>query len=64
MVIIDDVTTTGGSSMIAVDAAQKSGAEVILGLSVVDRNEGAAETYAKRGIPFRAVFTARDFMNA
>ena len=64
VVIIDDVTTTGGSSMIAVDAAQKSGAEVILGLSVVDRNEGAAETYAKRNIPFRAVFTARDFMNS
>jgi orotate phosphoribosyltransferase len=64
VVIIDDVTTTGGSSMIAVDAAQKSGAEVILGLSVVDRDEGAAETYGKRDIPFRAVFSARDFLNS
>ena len=64
VVIIDDVTTTGGSSMIAVDAAQQSGAEVILGLSVVDRGEGAAECYGKRNIPFRAVFSARDFLNS
>jgi orotate phosphoribosyltransferase len=64
VVIIDDVTTTGGSSMIAVDAVQESGGEVILGLSVVDREQGAAETYGKRGIPFRAVFSAQDFLNS
>jgi orotate phosphoribosyltransferase len=64
VVIIDDVTTTGGSSMIAVDAVQESGAEVVLGLSVVDREQGAAETYGKRGIPFRAVFSAKDFLNS
>jgi orotate phosphoribosyltransferase len=64
VVILDDVTTTGGSSMIAVDAAQESGAEVVLGLSVVDREQGAAETYGRRNIPFRAVFSARDFLNA
>lgn len=62
VVIIDDVTTTGGSSMIAVDAVQESGAEVILGLSIVDREQGAAETYGKRNIPFRAIFSARDFL--
>ena len=62
VVIIDDVTTTGGSSMIAVDAAQESGAEVILGLSVVDREEGAEACYGKRNIPFEAVFSARDFL--
>src|SRR3954469_19441150 len=64
VVIIDDVTTTGGSSMIAVDAVQESGGEVVLGLSVVDREQGAAETYGKRNIPFRAIFSARDFLNA
>jgi len=64
VVIIDDVTTTGGSSMIAVDAVHEAGGEVILGLSVVDREQGAAETYGKRGIPFRAVFSARDFLNS
>jgi orotate phosphoribosyltransferase len=64
VVIIDDVTTTGGSSMIAVDAVHEAGGEVILGLSVVDREQGAAETYGKRNIPFRAIFSARDFLNA
>lgn len=62
VVILDDVTTTGGSSMIAVDAAQQSGAEVILGLSIVDRDEGASACYGKRNIPFEAVFSARDFL--
>jgi orotate phosphoribosyltransferase len=62
VVILDDVTTTGGSSMIAVDAVHEAGGEVILGLSVVDREQGAAETYGKRNIPFRAVFSARDFL--
>ena len=64
VVIIDDVTTTGGSSMIAVDAVQESGAEVVLGLSVVDRDQGAVETYGKRNIPFRAVFSAQDFLKS
>jgi orotate phosphoribosyltransferase len=64
VVIIDDVTTTGGSSMIAVDAVEESGAEVILGLSVVDREQGAAETYGKRNIPFRAIFSASDFLKS
>lgn len=64
VVIIDDVTTTGGSSMIAVDAVEESGGEVILGLSVVDREQGAAETYGKRNITFRAVFSASDFLKS
>ena len=64
VVILDDVTTTGGSSMIAVDAVEESGAKVVLGLSVVDREQGAAETYGKRNIPFRAVFSASDFLKS
>jgi orotate phosphoribosyltransferase len=64
VVILDDVTTTGGSAMIAVQAALDSGAKVILVLSVVDREEGAEEFYRQMGIPFEALFTARDFLNA
>jgi orotate phosphoribosyltransferase len=64
VVILDDVTTTGGSAMIAVDAAQEAGAKVILVLSVVDREEGAIELYGAKGIPFRALFLASEFMNS
>jgi orotate phosphoribosyltransferase len=62
--ILDDVTTTGSSAMIAVRAAQECGAKIILVLSVVDREEGAVEFYAQQGIPFKAMFNASDFLNS
>lgn len=64
VVILDDVTTTGESSMIAVRAAQSSGAKIILVLSIVDREEGADQLYQEQQIPFEAIFTARDFLNS
>jgi len=64
VVILDDVTTTGGSAMRAVDAARNAGAAVILVLSVVDRKEGATARYARENIPFDALFTADDFLNS
>ena len=62
VVILDDVTTTGGSAMEAVSAAREAGAQVVLVLSVVDREEGATEFYQKEGIPFAALFTASEFL--
>lgn len=64
VVILDDVTTTGESAKIAVDAATAAGANVVLVLSVVDRNEGATEFFAKHQIPFACLFTAEEFMKA
>lgn len=64
VVIIDDVTTTGESAMIAVWAAQKSGATVALVLSVVDRLEGAVDFYKRQDIPFAHLFTADEFLRA
>jgi orotate phosphoribosyltransferase len=64
VVILDDVTTTGGSAMIAVDAVKAAGANVLLVLSIVDREEGATEFYAKAGVPFDRLFTTSDFMGA
>jgi len=62
VVILDDVTTSGRSAMIAVKTAQNEGASVILVLAVVDREEGASEFYKKAGIPFRSLFRASEFM--
>src|SRR3990170_2987126 len=53
VVILDDVTTSGGSAMDAVRAATNAGANVTLVLAIVDRGEGAAELYASEGIPFK-----------
>jgi orotate phosphoribosyltransferase len=62
VVILEDVTTTGGSAMVAIEAAQKLGAKIVLVLSIVDREEGAAEFFKQAGIPFAALFTASEFL--
>ena len=64
VVILEDVTTSGGSAMDAVRAARAAGANVTLVLSIVDRGEGAADLYAREGIPFRALFRADEFLNS
>jgi orotate phosphoribosyltransferase len=62
VVIVEDVTTTGGSASTAVEAATAEGANVVLVLSIVDRLEGAVENFKNRGIAFQAIYTADEFM--
>lgn len=62
VVILDDVTTEGGSAMKAVVAAKEAGATVVLVLSLVDREEGAADLFAREGIPFAQLFKAGEFL--
>ena len=64
VVILDDVTTRGGSAMQAVKAVQGEGASVLLVLSVVDREEGAAEFYRNENVPFDSLFRVSEFMAA
>jgi orotate phosphoribosyltransferase len=64
VVIVEDVTTTGGSALQAVDAVQADGAAVVLVLTVVDRLEGATENFAALRLPFRSLFTADEFLKA
>ncbi len=62
VVIFDDVCTSGASAMVAAEACRASGAEVVQALAIVDRDEGAAELFAREGIPFKAWFTAAEFL--
>lgn len=64
VVVVEDVTTTGGSAIKAVEAVRESGGEVALVFTMVDRQEGAADTFRESGIAFRALFTAAEFLNA
>ena len=61
VVILEDVTTTGGSSLKAIEAVRAEGAIVERVIVVVDRLEGAAETFKAAGIPFTAILTTEDF---
>jgi orotate phosphoribosyltransferase len=61
-IILEDVTTTGGSAMQAVEEVRKAGGRVALVLSILDRGEGAAELYAAAGVPFKSLFRAEEFL--
>ncbi len=58
--IVDDVATTGGSSLQAVAAVEALGCKVARVVVVLDRLEGAAAAFAARGIDFQALVTIRD----
>lgn len=60
--ILEDVTTTGGSALQAVEAVRDAGATPVLVLTMVDRQEGAAESFAAAGVPFASLFTAAEFL--
>ena len=62
VVIIEDVTTKGGSSMQAIRAVRERGATVSRVISIVDRLEGAAENFVKEGIALTPIFTTRDLL--
>jgi orotate phosphoribosyltransferase len=61
VILIDDVTTSGGSVMKAVAAVRARKCNVKKVITIVDRLEGAAETFRREGIEFISFFTTRDF---
>lgn len=61
VVIVEDVVTTGGSSLLAIDRIQEYGCEVAAVAAIVDRMEGGAANFAARGITFRSLLTIEDF---
>ncbi|MFH1092520.1 MAG: orotate phosphoribosyltransferase [Candidatus Omnitrophota bacterium] len=61
VVIIDDVVTTGSSTIQAIEAVQKIGCKIVRVISVVDRSEGAKENIAKYKCNFESIFTKADF---
>jgi orotate phosphoribosyltransferase len=60
--LLEDVITTGGSSLRAVEALRAAGANVVGILALVDRNEGGAETISAAGLPFAALSQRSDYM--
>lgn len=61
VILVEDVTTTGGSVMRAVEQARQFGCTILKVVSVVDRLEGAGENFRAAGIKFESLFTWRDF---
>jgi orotate phosphoribosyltransferase len=62
VVIVEDVTTTGGSAIKAVDAVRDTGAEIVMVFTMVDREEGAAEAFGEAGLAFRSLYRAAEVL--
>lgn len=61
VVVLEDVTTTGGSAMKAIEAVRAAGGTIVSVVTVVDREEGAADTFAEARVPFVPILRASDF---
>jgi orotate phosphoribosyltransferase len=62
VVILEDVITTGGSTLKAVDKLRAAGAEVVGVVALVDRLEGGAEAVRGAGLPLLSICSRRDFL--
>jgi orotate phosphoribosyltransferase len=61
VVVVEDVTTTGGSALRAIDALRAEGAAVSDVVTVLDREEGASECFAGAAITLHALFRKSEF---
>jgi orotate phosphoribosyltransferase len=60
IVLLEDVATTGGQALEAVESLRESGAEVLGVIATIDRLEGARENVEAAGLRFDALFTKTD----
>jgi orotate phosphoribosyltransferase len=64
VVVVDDVITTGGSTLQAIEAIEEARGRVAFVIVLVDRQEGGRETIEKLGYRVFPIFTRADLMNA
>jgi len=64
VVVVEDVITTGGSALKAIEAVEAEGGEVIAVLSLVDREEGGREAIEARGYPVHAIVGVGELLKA
>jgi len=61
VVIVEDVVTTGGSSLRAIEHCEAAGLRVQRVLAIIDRLEGGREAFAQRGYELTTLLTIADF---
>jgi orotate phosphoribosyltransferase len=62
VVIIDDVVTTGGSTIQAIERARSEGLEVVKAVILIDRQEGGLENIREHVADVTAIITRDDLM--
>lgn len=59
--VLEDVVTTGGSALKAVERLREAGYGVKVVLGIVDRDCGGEELFATHGLDFKALFSISEF---
>lgn len=62
VVVVDDVITTGGSTLQAIDEIEKSGGQIAFVIALVDRQEGGRENIEARGYAVVSILTRADLV--
>lgn len=62
IVVIDDVATTGKAFLHSIDALARDGLKPVFCACIIDRQDGAKEALAARGVELVALFSAHEFL--
>ena len=60
VVILEDVVTTGGSSLKAIEVTEKEGYRVVGVIALLDRLDGGKEAIESKGYYFKSIFNLND----
>ena len=62
--LVEDVVTSGGAAISAVEALREAGLRCETAVCVVDREEGGVDELARHAVRLRPLFTASDVLSA
>ncbi len=62
VVLLEDVITTGGSTLRAADTLRQAGLNPVGVVVIVDRLEGGGQALCEAGLPYVALTTRKDFI--
>ena len=62
VVVVDDVVTTGGSTLRAIEAIEAEGGKVLFAFVLVDREEGGRQALEERGVKVISLFTRTELL--
>ena len=63
MCLVEDVVTSGGAAISAVQAVRDAGLVCSTAVCVVDREEGGVDELARHAVRLRSLFTASDVLS-
>ena len=64
VIVVDDVITTGGSTLKAIDVIERAGGKIAFCLVLVDREEGGRQAIEARGVHVLPLFTRSSLLDS